>query len=406
MVCGSARSGHAGDLDVQGVVAGRGLWVQGQETWLRGGFGRLPEGAGGAAESRATVRGQVHLGLDWKPSERWLVRAHGVVQGEPSSYGGRRVGLVEAFAQFRPELTPRTSLRFRLGTFFPQTSLENVAPLWQSPYTLTLSALNTWTAEELRLTGLEAAVLWKSDRDDRFEVDGGLFGFDDTLGALLAWRGWTLGDRLSTVGETLPLPPLKSLGPGRAFAEQQPGTQPIDELDRRAGWQARARWSRPHAAEVRVAYLDTRGDRRLHSGQYAWDTSFTTAGVELRLGPSWRLLAEGAAGDTGMGPAVTGGPRVALRFRAGYVLLSWGRGKWRLSTRVDGFRNRDLDGTAEPGQESGRAWTVAVLWQPLEAFRIGAEYLDLRAQRPAAAYSAADPDTDARRGVIELRLTF
>ena len=49
MVCGSARSGHAGDLDVQGVVAGRGLWVQGQETWLRGGFGRLQVLADAAA---------------------------------------------------------------------------------------------------------------------------------------------------------------------------------------------------------------------------------------------------------------------------------------------------------------------------------------------------------------------
>jgi len=397
---------HAGDLDVQGVVAGRGLWAQGQETWLRGGFGRLPEGARGPGESTSAVRGQIHLGIDWKPSEVWLVHAQGVLQGEPSSYGGRRAGLVEAFAQFRPELTPRTSLRFRLGTFFPQTSLENVAPLWQSPYTLTLSALNAWTAEELRLTGLEAAVLWKSRGDDRFELSGALFGLDDTLGALLAWRGFSLGDRLSTVGETLPLPPLASLGPGRPFAEQRPGTRPLDELDDRAGWQVRARWSRPNAAEVRVAYLDNRGDRRLHEGQYAWDTRFTTAGLELRLGPAWRLLVEGAAGDTGMGPGVPGGARVDVRFRTGYVLLSWSVGKWRLSTRLDGFRNRDRDGTAEPDQESGRAWTVAVFLQPTHAFRFGAEYLDLRAQRPAAAYSGADPDTDARRGLLEVRLAF
>ncbi len=159
-------------------------------------------------------------------------------------------------------------------------------------------------------------------------------------------------------------------------------------------------------AEIRFAHLDNRGDRRLHAGQYAWDTSFTTAGLELRLGPSWRLLVEGAAGKTGMGPRVPGGARVDLRFRTGYLLLSWARGKWRLSTRVDGFRNRDLDGTAEPDQESGWAWTAAVFLQPVRSLRIGAEYLDLRSQRPAAAYSAADPDTDARRGVLEIRLTF
>jgi hypothetical protein len=97
---------------------------------------------------------------------------------------------------------------------------------------------------------------------------------------------------------------------------------------------------------------------------------------------------------------------VDLRFRTGYVLLSWSRGKWRLSTRLEGFRNRDRDGTAEPDQESGRAFTVAVFLQPAHALRIGAEYVDLRSERPAAAYSAAEPDTDARRGVLEVRLTF
>ena len=408
-LCGRGQAPlFAGDgtFTLQGVAEGRGLWVQGQQTWLRNGFGRLTEGANSSADDDFTARGQLHLGIDWRPGVSWLVHVHGVAQGEPASYGGRKGGLVEGFVQFRSEPSAAVSLRFRAGTFFPQTSLENVDPLWQSPYTLTLSALNTWTAEELRLTGLESAVTLKSGKDDRFDLAGTAFAVDDAAGALIAWRGWSLGDRLSTVGEILPLPPLRSLAPGGAFADQRDGTGPIDELDGRLGWQVRGRWSRADAFEARFAYLDNNGDRRLHAGQYSWATSFVTGGLRLRLGSKGALLAEGASGSTGMGPAIPGGPRVDVAFTVGYALASWGGERWRFSGRVDGFRNRDRDGTAEPNQESGWAWTAAVLWRPIRALRVGAEYLVVRAQRPAAADSGYDPDTNARRAQLEVRTSF
>lgn len=412
LTLGALGPGHAplladdGTFALQGVAEGRGLWVEGQETWLRNGFGRLTEGSGSSTDDAFAARGQLHLGLDWKPGLSWLVHVHGVAQGEPSSYGGRQGGLVEAFVQFRSERSPTTALRFRAGTYFPQTSLENVDPLWQSPYTLTLSALNTWTAEELRLTGLETAIALKSGKDDRFDLAATVFGVDDAAGALLAWRGWSLGDRLTTVAEILPLPPLRSFTPAGAFADQRDGTGPIGELDGRLGWQVRGRWSKSDTVEARVAYLDNGGDRRLHAGQYAWATSFTTGGLRLRLGPKGALLAEGAAGSTGMGPAVTGGPKVDMAFTVGYALLSWGGERWRISGRVDAFRNRDRDGTAEPNQESGWAWTAAAFWRPVHALRIGAEYLVVRAQRPAAADSGYDPDTNARRAQLEVRTSF
>lgn len=403
---GGAVRARAGELDLQGAIFARGAWARGQESWLVGGFGRLPEGASASDDSRTALRGQAHLGLDWKPSQRWLVHAHGVLQGEPSAYRGQRAGLVEAFVQFRPELDVQTALRLRAGTFFPQTSLENVDPLWQSPYTLTLSALNTWTAEELRLTGLDAALVRETGRGDRLELAGAAFGLADTAGTLIAWRGWSLGDRLTTAGELLPLPPLESLAPGGAFTDQRSGTRPVDELDQRLGWQTRARWTWPGGGGLRAAYLDNGGDRELYGGQYSWQTRFTTLGLELPLGKLVKLLLEGADGRTGMGPRQPGGAQVELRFRTGYALLTLGRERWRVSVRAEGFRNRDLDGTAEPGQESGRAFTFAAFWSPSRVLRLGAEYLELRAQREAAAFSGADPDTDARRALLELRLSF
>ena len=107
-----------------------------------------------------------------------------------------------------------------------------------------------------------------------------------------------------------------------------------------------------------------------------------------------------------MGPAVPGGPQVQVRFRTGYALLSWAKGAWRLSGRVDGFDNDDRDGTAEPDEESGWAWTAAAFWKPRDFVRLGLEYVSVRGDRPAAAFSGADPDAHGRRALFELRLLF
>jgi hypothetical protein len=393
----SMRTAMPGELDLLGVASARGTVADGRTPWLQGGFGRLTEGGDGA---EALLRGELHLGVDWAPSPTWLVHAHAVAHGEPDSYAGQRAGLTEAFLQFRPELTPATALRFRAGLFFPPTSLENTDPLWQSPYTITLSALNTWIGEEVRLTGFEGA-LQQQGTDSRLEIAGTVFVANDPSGALLAWRGWTLGDRLTTVGEVLPLPPIDSFRPGGAFGSQRDdGTRPLDELDARLGYATRARASLGDALRVQAAFTDNRGDRLLERGQYSWETRFGQAGLEVRLGPQVTFVAEGALGDTGMGPAVPGGPYVQLRFRAGYALVSWSRGAWRLSARVDGFDNEDRDSTAEPDDESGWAVTAAAFWKPGRFVRLGIEYADVRADR-AVTGEASRAD---RRGVFEVRL--
>jgi len=395
----------AGELRLAGFAWGRVGQTRGQPSWLEGGFGRLTEGARAAGADSSFARGDLELALDWRPTPVLLVHAQGLAHGQPARDRGRVAGLSEAFVQYRPDLSAALTLRLRAGMFFPPTSRENVGPLWSSPYTLTFSALNTWIAEELRLTGFESAVVLRSASGAELQVAGSAFGLADTSGTLLAWRGWSLGDRLTTLGETLPLPPLTSLGPSGAFARQQDaGTQPVEELDGRIGWQIRGRWSRPGGALLQVAYLDTEGDRGLHRGQYAWYTHFAQVGGELRLAGALRLLGEAAQGDTGMGPAV--GAHVDLRFRVGYLLLTWGGERARASLRYDHFENTDRDGTAEPNNESGSAWTAAVLWSPQRHLRLGAEFLSLRSQRPAAAFSGADPTTDARRLLLEARLGF
>jgi hypothetical protein len=167
----------------------------------------------------------------------------------------------------------------------------------------------------------------------------------------------------------------------------------------------RGRWSRPGTGLVQAAWTDTRGDRLLHDGQYSWATSFVSLAAEAERG-GLRLVAEGLAGDTGMG--ATSGPHVQTGIRAAYALLTWATRDEapRLSARYDRFRNEDEDGGAEPNQESGYAWTVAGFYAPRPWLRLGLEYLVERSDRPAAAFSGTGASTDARRAQAELRLRF
>jgi hypothetical protein len=393
----TASGAEAGSITLHGFAAGHSVEDSGPNSWLLGNFGRTSNAADGDFEVQAA--------LDWEPGLRWLAHAQGLARRENPHGGGKRVGLSDAYLQFRPEFSSRAALRFRAGLFFPPTSLENVGRAWSSPYTMTLSSLNTWIAEEIRLTGVEGALLLGGNGKSELQLAGAIFGGNDTQGALIAWRGWTYGRRLTVLGEVLPLPPLPTLAAGGPFSEQRPdGTKPIGELDGRRGRQARARWARPNGFKLQVAHTDSRGDRELHHGQYSWDTRFTQFGAELPLWHGAALIGELARGDTAMGD-----PRAAhvdVRFSSRYLMWTWGGKKARISARYDSFRNQDRDGTAEPDQENGYSWTAALFWLPHDWSRFGVEVLDVHAQRPAAAFSGFDPDTDTRAFTMEFRFYF
>jgi hypothetical protein len=401
-VWSGALSAAADDLKLTGFLSGRGGLVDGPPSWLDGGFGRFTEPGKdeiGTHSFARSGRAEAQARLEWSPALVWTVRLHGLARYE-SSTGRARAGVAEAFVEFHPELTPTTALRFRLGTVFPSTSFENTRLLWSSPFTLTLSALDTWIAEELRPTALEATLVRRgASREHALEVGGAVLAGADTSGALLAWRGWTLGDRLVTIGERVPLPPLASFEPGGGFARQRSGTNPTAELDGRPGWMARVRWSAGPHASVQAWAFDNNGDRRLHRGEYAWRTQLVAAGLTLTAGPRFTLVADGMAGRTGMGPA--GEAHVDIDFRTAYVLASVGGTRARLTGRYDVFRNVDRDHTAEPDDDDGHAWTAAALWSPVRRVRLALEAARIVASRPAAPVN-----TGGRRFSGEARIGF
>ena len=352
----------------------------------------------------ATVaQGKSHVVLHWQASNAITLHLNGIARYEDDDSRGDAAGIAEAYVQAELERSSRSRLRARVGAFFIPTSRENVDEGWTSPYTITFSALNSWIGEELRPIGLDLEQSWSPSANDRLSFAETLFAGNDTLGTLLAWRGWSMHDRVTVVGERLPLPPLRSFE--TTFADQRrDGTRPIGtDLDGKIGWSARGRWANGERLVLQIAHVNNETDRDLHNGEYAWETRFTTWGGEVNVGGA-TLIVEYLFGSTGMGFA----PRfVQLDYDASYVLLSWKRNPWRVSARYDAFGASDQDASAaESNDDDGEAWTVAAFWEPGRRYRFGVEYLDLDATRHAAVESGFQNETGGRSLRLEARLRF
>ena len=399
---------------VEGFAVLRAVSVDSRPSWLSGGFGRLDQGADALGEEEERGVAKLQLALDWRPVEVFGIYLHLAGREESSELQGDAVGVVEGYLDFGGTIGARNELRGRVGLYLPPTTQENVDPAWQSPYTITNSAVNTWIGEEVRMSGVLFDYFRTLGVEDELRVSAGVFGGNDTTGALLAWRGWTFGDRLTTHGEELALPPINSLETGVFRVQDADGTTPFgSDLDGEPGWLALARWSRGDRFNVQLTRVDNRGDRELHSigaqgGEYAWETSWSQLGLTWHPTDRWSLAGELIDGETGMGDRAT--DHVQLDFQAWFVLFSWHTERWRVTLRHDQFETVDLDGSnlavAEINDEDGEAWTLAGFWTLRERWRLGLQILDTSSERPAAQQSGFDPDTDGRSVSLELRYRF
>jgi len=377
-------------FSLSGILTARGVNASGPPSWLEGGFGRLDAG-GDRNEFLATA----HVGVDWNPTSWLTAHASGLARREPARYAGERAGLVDAYVELHNE-----HLQLRAGQFFLGTSRENTGPLWSSPYTISFSALNTWIGEEVRPVGVD--LQWKPN----FYVTAGATAFrnNDTAGALLAWRGWTVGNRLTVYNEVLPLPPLTSLATG--FADQRSdGTVPFEkDLDGRNGYAGRLRVQLPERAMVQLTHFDNRGDRKEYRDEYAWQTRFDVVSAQVGTTSPTTVLAEYMRGKTGMGaPPIF----VDADVDAWYVLLSHKVGHERFSARYDGFSTVDRDhAPAETNTEHGRSWLFAWLHDVNDHVRLGAEFVQVTGDRVAAQESGFNPNTDGHTVTLELRYSF
>jgi hypothetical protein len=155
---------------------------------------------------------------------------------------------------------------------------------------------------------------------------------------------------------------------------------------------------------LQVARIDTRGDRELYAGQYAWRTKMNIVSGELGSPDSNILVAEYANGSTGMGvpPAFA-----QLDVHSAYLLFSHKNGRNRYSARIEAFGTNDRDHSiAETNTEHGRAWALAWLYDVSPSLRLGAEFVQITGNRVAAAESGGDANLDGRSVIAELRYGF
>ncbi len=382
-------------LALHGFLALRGSNSGGPPSWMAGDFGRF-DTSGNALVADA------QLAADWQPVKHLLVHAHGLGRIEPHENRGSHAGLVDAYIASDWDFG-RNEFLFLAGQNFLGTSRENIADLWTSPYTLTYSTLNSWIANEVRPIGVtgEWTVLTSAAV---ITAAATAFRGNDTMGAMVAWRGWTSGNRLSVYDEVLPLPPLEALQ--HVFIRQRrDGTVPIErDLDGRTGYAARVRYSIPERANFQLSYVDNNGDRGLHRGEYAWHTPFWVAGADAHFGNA-TLVSEWMEGKSGMG--IPPHPSIDINFYSAYLLGSYKIAKETFSARYEIFATVDQHPTdGEIYDEHGRAWTFAWLHELTKPLRAGVEFTQFVATHNEAADSGFSPVLDGRQVMIELRYTL
>lgn len=321
---------------------------------------------------------------------------------------GSFIGATEAFLEWRPVPRSANKYRFKFGAFYPRVSLENVAPGWSSPYTISSSAINTWVAEELRVFGTELSISRRLNSSHTLSLQGAVFVNNDPAGSLLAWKGWSVHDRQTRFNDKLPLPPLPQIQPGRMFAAQDPYVAPFREVDDRAGYYLNGEWQFSKALLFRAMHYDNRADpTKIRNGQYAWTTRFNHAGLQATIPGEFGLIAQWMDGTTVMGPVINGAHAVDAEYQSYYLLLTRAIGRHRLTARYDNFDVSQNDRIPEDNNpEKGHAWTLSYRIDYSQYLEMAAEWMSIKTHRCAHAYYGLSPDVTETQFQLTARLKF
>jgi len=343
--------------DLTAMIEFRLVLTDGERSWTDGGFGRSRFGGGGDGIDVDAVPANAQL--VWHGPVAWNLEGAVAVAAQHGQ--DQPVDLIEAFLAWRP--VPRSATRFsaRAGMFWPAISLEHEGPAWSVPDMITPSAINSWIGEEVKLVGIEGSVAHPVG-GGRIAATFGLFGFNDTAGALLGFRGWALHDQKTGAFSRQALPPLN------AFMQtaQPQWTTPTLEADDRPGFYGRLTWQMAAPVILEAFYYGNRGDPEAVTPdlQWGWDTSFLNLGARIDPGPNTRILAQLLTGTTAMGFEENGRRWIETRFRAAYLRATHRIGRAALSGRLDLFDTRQSGSQVGPDDsEEGWSLTAALAWR-------------------------------------------
>lgn len=319
---------------------------------------RPQTGSTGAPLQDDAVSAQVQLGLDWRPSPGFGAHVHLLARNDEDGSRRGRAGVVEAFIEAN-RLRPTNRIRLLAGAFFLPTSRENIDSLWESPYTINPSALNSWLGEEFRPVGVDLSYTQRLQRGGALTGGATAFIGNDTFGALPIDRGWAFTDRWTLLGEHLPS--------GRFF------TSVSAETDDRVGWSARAKWNN-RAGAIQLTRINNRSDALLYGDLFNWATAFNIAGADYTWG-YWTVIGELGWGTTEI---QTSRGRFTSAIHASYLLVSRSLpNNMRATIRADAYKAGRRHGT-------GDALTAAFFWEPHPRLRTGIEGITAEGERMLA----------------------
>jgi len=374
------------DLDARLVSS------DGERSFVNGGLGTLRYDH---TESGLRL-GRARLALSEALGEVWSVRLDASAWGDDDR---NPVDLTEAYLQFRPY--PFSGYRFRLkaGAFHAPISLENRTSGWESPYTVSYSAINTWLGEELRTVGIEGQLDWLGTRVGHgfdLALTGAVFGWNDPAGVVIARRGFSLSDRQTTLF-------------GRVGARDSSPLRAVElfhEVDGRPGVYVGLEGKYFDRVVLRALHYDNRADAEAFdssSHAHAWKTRFNSVGLRTESAGGWTVIAQWLDGETYIGEEdedeLYGWP-----FRARFVLLSRQIQNHRLSIRYDSFAV-DSESDEGDGAQRGHAWTAGYVFEPNARWKFTLEWLRVTSDTASRALLLGAPRV-ATETQVQLAVRF
>ena len=388
------------------ILDARFVLADGANSWVDGGFGktRFDGTAGGDFQFDAHP---VEAALIWQPRFSRSINGNFSAAYQQGHDGDENFDVLEGYLTFNPARSGDTSVSVKAGLYWPEISLEHATGgAWSTVYTLTPSAINSWVGEEVKVVGLEATLHQTIGSHD-FSATAGAFGFNDTSGTLLSFRGWALHDIKATAFGHFKLPPLNSF----ITHAQEHRTRSLIELDNRAGFYGRAEWRPSSSVVLNAFYYDNRGDPEAfnHVLQWGWRTRFLNLGLVADLGPSTRLIAQAMLGTTKMGfaPLPTGVPWVKTRFRSAFALVTHTIGAGAVTGRVETFDARERGSQMADADESENGWamTAAVRWPLANRLNLFVEALHVESERGTRTVYFGLP-AEERQNVLQASVRF
>jgi hypothetical protein len=311
--------------------------------------------------------------------------------------------VTEAYLQWKPLPFESYRIKAKLGAFFPAISLENNGVGWSNPWMLSTSAINNWVGEELRTLGTELSWSHPGNLNNSphdFDLSYALFTANDPATSLIAWRGWSIGDRVTGLTERLPLPDMPDVyGSTGIFDSQENSEKPFTEIDHHYGYYMGASYGYNNWVSVRALHYSNRGNPLgINDGQWSWLTSFNHFAVKVDFENDFSILTQIMRGKTRWGIEGYG---VNATYEAWYLLLSQAIGKHRISLRYDNFKMADKDHVPDDdNSEHGHAVALTWLVNLNESNQTGIEYLKILSTRAGREYLGGAVDETAGSAAV------